>query len=272
MDAGAAPNYDPGMDGRDAIQLTPLQIDRYRRDGFVMVDGVLGDDEVDRFVAHSDDSAGNETYDAHGLRRHTVDPMWAQTACHRNVAGVASQLLNGAPRIVQTMYMRKAPGGPAAATDASRGIALHQDGHYLPNDPRTLMACWIALTDTDAANGGLCVVPGSHRGPLRPTRMNEDDDHVTWEHEHLMRDRDGGEWTQRFYAFRIDGLDAGDVAPLDVPRGAAVFFDGMTIHGSYANRTTDRPRVAFAVHFVKEGTWLYRADVQETVPALSSGQ
>jgi ectoine hydroxylase-related dioxygenase (phytanoyl-CoA dioxygenase family) len=40
------------------------------------------------------------------------------------------------------------------------GIALHQDTHYIPNTPNTLLACWIALSDTDETNGGLFVVPG----------------------------------------------------------------------------------------------------------------
>ena len=54
--------------------------------------------------------------------------------------------------IVQTMYMEKSPG------EESQGTALHQDTHYLPTDPNTLMACWIALSDTDKENGGLCVL------------------------------------------------------------------------------------------------------------------
>jgi ectoine hydroxylase-related dioxygenase (phytanoyl-CoA dioxygenase family) len=46
-----------------------------------------------------------------------------------------------------------------------------------------------------------------------------------------------------------------------------VFFTGLTIHGSYANRSPDRARRAFATHYVAEGTWVFRTDVQQTVPA-----
>lgn len=38
-----------------------------------------------------------------------ADPKFAYVAKHPNVAGVAAQILQGMPRIVQTMYMRKDP-------------------------------------------------------------------------------------------------------------------------------------------------------------------
>ena len=84
-----------------------------------------------------------------------------------------------------------------------------------------------------------------------------------------MRDREGREWTQRFYTFQVDDLDENRIQRLAVNAGSAVFFTGMTIHGSYANRSQGRERLAFAVHYVKEGTWVVRADVQDTVPVES---
>ena len=70
---------------------------------------------------------------------------------------------------------------------------------------------------------------------------------------------------ERFYSFEIDNLDPAAVRRLTVPKGAGVYFTGLTIHGSYAN-TSGRPRKAFATHYVKEGTFLPRKDIQETVP------
>ena len=93
-------------------------------------------------------------------------------------------------------------------------------------------------------------------------------DHQVWETEHLLRDREGKEWMERFYSFEIDGLDRSHLKFLAVPRGGGVFFSGMTIHGSYANRSKERVRRAFATHFVAQGTWVFRADVQATVAAL----
>ncbi|MCG8604746.1 hypothetical protein MJD09_07090, partial [bacterium] len=85
-----------------------------------------------------------------------------------------------------------------------------------------------------------------------------------WRQEYLMRNRSGEEWSQEFYSFEIEGIDPESVLKLSVPPGAGVFFTGMTIHGSYANTSPTRDRLAFAVHYVKEGSWCLRADVQET--------
>lgn len=247
-----------------SIQLTEDQIARYHEDGYLVVRGLLAPDEVDAFLAHEADPDTQKL--RNGLLTHLTDPQWRYLAMHPNVAGVARQLLRGMPRIVQTMYLRKAP-APEGETLGDAGVALHQDAHYLPTEPNTLMACWIAMSDTDPENGGLCVAPGSHKGPLRATRRNESREHASWEMEHLMRAPDGREWTQRFYSFQIEGLDKDkELVKLTVPRGDGVFFTSMTIHGSFANRSRDRQRLAFAVHFVKDGSWVYRCDVQNTTP------
>ncbi len=237
-------------------RLTTQQVSSYRRDGYLVLDRVLGEEEVDAFLAHQATRPDEMDYQ---LRTHLTDPQWRYLATHPNVAGVATQLIGGTPRIVQTMYMQK-----KAAEDAV-GVALHQDVHYLPAEPDTLMACWIALSDTGPHNGGLCVVPGSHRQGLRTTHPSSGDEHQNWGSEHLMRDRTGKEWMQDFYSFEIDDVDTDSIRTLEVPRGSGVFFASMTIHGSFANRSRTRDRLAWAVHYVKDGTWVLRADVQDTV-------
>lgn len=243
----------------DAPVLAPGDLERYAADGFLVVPGLLSREEVEGFVAYE---AGCDPAFRERLDNHTRDARWRAVAAHPRVAGAVRQILGGDPMIVQTMYMVKRPAEPG------KGTALHQDSHYLPNEPNTLMACWLAMGDTDGENGGLCVVRGSHRGGLQGTHKAGDaHEHQVWESEHLMRDRTGREWMQKFYSFEIDGLDRAAVVELEVPAGAGVFFTGLTIHGSYANRSAGRVRRAFATHFVARGTWVFRADVQNTVPA-----
>ena len=236
--------------------LTPEQINSYRTDGYLVVHDLLTDDEVEAYLSHENEANVASQY---GLRGHTEDPQYRYLATHPKIAGIASQLLESPLRVVQTMYLGKPAGG--------KGIALHQDCHYLPNEPNTLMACWVAMTDTDGENGGLCVVPGSHHGGLRSAHEKQgDQEHDAFEMNYPMRDRDGREWTQRMYRFEIDDLDPATIVRLTVPRGAGVFFTGLTIHGSFANHSPDRPRLAFATHYVREDTWLFRRDVQDTMP------
>ena len=238
-------------------QLNPAQIHHYRQNGYLVVDGLLTCTEVDAFVAYE---AGLDDIGPRGLKNHRDDAQWAQLAHHPNITGVVRQLLASSPRIVQTMYLDKAPRG-------GTGIALHQDTHYLRNEPNTLMACWIALSDTDPDNGGLCVVPGSNHGGLYDfTKVRDEGEHTSWEKPYPMRDRDGKEWEELMHSFDILGVEEDEIEQLTVAKGSAVFFTGLTVHGSYANHTPDRPRRAFATHYVGEETWLYRCDVQETEP------
>jgi len=237
------------------IKLTQAQLDTYRREGFLVVENLLTAAEVD-YVLSIDDRPIHSA----GLLGHTVDPVFRFVAHHPNVTGPAAQITGSHPRIVQTMYMSKAPQG-------GTGLALHQDCHYLENDPNTLMACWVAITDTSAENGGLCVVPGSHLGGLKSAHRNENtQEHDLWSFDYPMRDREGREYVVPMFSFEIDDIDPDAVLHLTVPKGSGVFFTGLTIHGSYANHSLDKPRKAFATHYVAEGTWLPRQDVQQTVP------
>lgn len=197
------------------------------------------------------------------LNRHAVDPAFGRLATHEVVLDVVRQLLENPikpPRILQTMYLNKTPDANAARL----GIALHQDTHYIPNTPNTLLACWLALTDTDESNGGLFVVPGSHKGELLPEGITVDDtNHAKWEMVHKMRGRDGKEWEQPFHSVDVTaaGFDASQALALQVPAGSAVFFSGMTVHGSYRNVSAEARR-AFATHYMDERSWVSRCDLQ----------
>ena len=244
--------------------LSPDQTAQYERDGYLVVHDLLTEEEVDAFVDYEAEDKPDGWIS--NLRHHADDPHWARLAKHPNVVSIARQLVGADPAVVQTMYMERQPAGDADV--GSKGIALHQDLHYLPTEPPTLLACWMAMNDTDAGNGGLCVVPGSHRrGLLTPVKNEDSEEHDAWEKDHLMRDREGKEWTRTFFSFDIDGLDESEIECLTIPKGAGVFFSGLTIHGSYGNRSKDRVRRAFATHYVADDSWVLRADVQDLVPA-----
>ena len=237
--------------------LTDEQRAFYDENGYLVIEDLLSTDEVDAFIEEQKREKPDEVR-AYALRRYLVDESWEGIAKHPKVADIVSGLIGGDPRIVQTMYMAKSPEG-------GTGVALHQDTHYIRNEPNTLMACWIAMSDTDGDNGGLCVVPGSHKRPLYETAPPDDvTEHAAWTKEYEMKDPDGKVWVEEMHSHQIVGLDEDEIVKLSVPKGGAVFFTSMTIHGSFANRSGDRPRLAFATHYVKDGTWVYRTDIQET--------
>jgi hypothetical protein len=105
-------------------------------------------------------------------------------------------------------------------------IPFHQDWTYTDERRHRPVFFWCSLVDTDLSNGGLSVVPGSHRWStgIRPSR----------EHE-------ASEGLQSELAARAQ--------PVALRAGQAVVFDPAMFHGSGANHT-DAPRPAFTVAVV----------------------
>ncbi len=112
----------------------------------------------------------------------------------------------------------------------ARGQALHQDNFYLKVEPGTCIAAWVALDPADRENGGLEVVPGTHR--MDVFCPEEADTSVSF---------------TRDYVPVPEGLEA---VPVDLEPGDVLFFNGQLVHGSQPNRTTDRFRRSFICHYV----------------------
>jgi phytanoyl-CoA hydroxylase len=238
--------------------LTNEQLDAYRKDGYVLVHDLLTDEEIVQFTKAVPDIA-NRNFPGGSLLGHVVDDAYRTIAHHPSITGPASQIIGGPIKIVQTMYLEKMGSGP--------GTAPHQDIYYLRNEPDTLMACWVALSDTDEENGGLCVIPGSQKTGFRAGRKTDNTaDHIQWEVMQDLIDPDGRKYQEPMVSFEIDGLDQSSFVPLTIPRGAGVFFNGWLVHGSFENRAPQRPRLAFATHYVHQDTWLYRQDIHDAVP------
>ena len=245
------------MPDSSAWNLSPDAVAQYHRDGYLIAPGLLSCEEVEAFKRHNQDVfAGLKRT---GLTNHLVDETWARTAGHPRIKAALTALMGGRPMCIQTMMLSKMPEG--------KGIAIHQDGYYIVTEPETLNACWIALDDADASNGGLCIVPGSHKGPYLEMVMPQDATrHASWTTTYEYRDRSGKTWAVPLHSAEVKGWDESREVILTVPAGGAVFFTGRTIHGSHRNDSSDRPRRAFACHYVREGSWVYRTDIQQQMP------
>lgn len=131
------------------------------------------------------------------------------------------QLLGDSFALTHNQFVTKCP----AAGDHASEIPLHQDDGYGTLDPPDDVTVWVALTDTTPANGCLVVAPGSHRDGLVEHRVAA--------HNPAFRE--------------AAGLS---VEPLELPRGHAVAFSGLLLHGSGDNRT-DSERVALFARYCR---------------------
>ncbi len=142
---------------------------------------------------------------------------------HPRIYDLVTEMI-GPAFAAQSMFYFKPPG--------ARGQALHQDNIFLQAHPETCLAAWIAIDRCDADNGGLMVVPGSHRYELQ-----------------CLEETDSSEsFTSRGVALP-DGMEVQQtvLAPGDV-----LFFHGSTVHGSGRNRTPDRFRRSLIFHYVPQ--------------------
>ncbi|ORY24470.1 phytanoyl-CoA dioxygenase family protein [Naematelia encephala] len=136
------------------------------------------------------------------------------------------QTLVGPAYGAQSMFYFKPP--------TARGQALHQDNMSLRAHPETCIAAWIAVDDADGENGGLMVVPGSHKHEtICPTPA---DPTLSFSNSEVKLPPG----MKRFQT----KLKAGDV----------LFFHGSLVHGSNPNRSDSRFRRALIFHYVPQSS------------------
>nr|XP_025872236.1 phytanoyl-CoA dioxygenase, peroxisomal isoform X1 [Vulpes vulpes] len=109
---------------------------------------------------------------------------------------------------------------------------LHQDEHYISFRPSNKIVCaWTAMEHIDRNNGCLCVLPGTHKGSLKPH------DYPNWE----------GGVNLMFYGIQ-DYDENSPRVHLVMEKGDTVFFHPLLIHGSGWNKTQGY-RKAICCHF-----------------------
>jgi hypothetical protein len=156
------------------------------------------------------------------MHPHRVNAIALRYLLDSRVAAILEQLFGEEPLAAQSMLYFKPPG--------ARGQALHQDNFYLKVEPGTCIAAWVALDPADCENGGLEVVPGTHRMDI--FCPEEADSAVSFTRE---------------YVPPPPGLEA---IPVDLAPGDVLFFNGSLVHGSHPNRTADRFRRSFICHYI----------------------
>jgi len=152
------------------------------------------------------------------------DESFQTLAYHPALVEVVGRLLGGEPEMFQEMALFKPPG-------IGREKPWHQDHAYFNLPEGTpVVGVWIALDEATLENGCMVFRPGGHHdGPM----------------PHFNR-RDWQICDTEFL-----GRTGAVAAP--IPRGGCLVFDGLTPHGTPANRSGKRRR-AVQFHYVLKGT------------------
>jgi phytanoyl-CoA hydroxylase len=207
-------------------------IERYRRDGVIVVEGVLDDvtrqrmkqvlaDLIERardVPTHDDvyDLEPTHSSSEPRVRRikkpHVVHPVFAEFMRSPRLLEVLSALLGpSGVRLHGSKLNLKSPeyGSP---------VEWHQDWAFYPHTNDDVLAVGVLLDDATPENGPLMVLPGSHRGP-------------TYDHHGA-----DGHFCGAMDPARA-GLDFAAAVPLLAPAGSCSFHHVRAVHGSAQNRS-----------------------------------
>jgi hypothetical protein len=224
----------------DAL-LDEATVQGFERDGFVVIDGLLTVEELDRFARIVTDAVADRTRDddvpleeKSRYQQSFVQCMnlWEDTPAvrpltfHPRLGQAAAELL-GVPcvRLWHDQALYKQPGG--RPTDA------HQDHPYWPIAETASVTAWVPFEGSTLASGAMGYLPGTHAIGLR-------------------------RFVNIFFGEPEDILADPEVAGIEpvfveVPKGSVAFHHGLTVHLANAN-TTDRPRAVHTMIYIPDGS------------------
>ncbi len=226
------------------------QVERFKADGFLLVEEFFTDDELERYGESVDVAVRHRTADDH--RQLAEKNLYEQTfvqcmrlwedhpdvvpfTFHPKLCAAAAALLEtDCVRLWHDQALYKEAGG--RQTDA------HLDYPFWPVDKPDLVSVWIPFEDVHPGGGMMSYVQGSHAAGI--TQFVD------------IGQLRGGE--------PYDLLAQPEVAELPLvavaaPKGSAIFHHACTIHTADAN-DTDRTRRVFTMVYMADGLRRSRDD------------
>lgn len=226
------------------IVLTPEQIASFHERGFLSIPQISSPDEVSRLrevlgrlfearagwnegaqfdlLAAGDDDESTLTQIINPFH---YAPELRETRFRANAASIARQLLGdeAAPTFEHSILKREGNGAPTP---------WHQDEAYRASDAFEYqqISIWMPLQDSDARQGCLQYIPGSHRVGVLPHRRVNDD--------------------PRVHSIECDpsAFDASQAVACPLPAGGAVIHAGSILHCAGPNESST-PRLAYTLAF-----------------------
>jgi phytanoyl-CoA hydroxylase len=200
-------NQTQTMDG----VLTPEQVARYVRDGYVVVPNLIGEEVAQEWKAIlkarlAEEGKLNEPSGVRVWMSDELDAFTRSRVLDDKIGQILQQLIGPHVEFLSVKAVFK----NAKTTFNS---PWHQDWFYWQGSPK--ISIWIALDDATPENGCLRMVPGTHQRVFEMTIV------------------EGGPGFNR--QVTDEALQGLPIETLPVRRGDAVFFHDLALHGSTPN-------------------------------------
>ena len=262
-----------------------LSVDEYvafRRDGFLIVRGLVSPADVDQLREHTEDlmqgrlreqqeSMDADVVHADGQRIQKLQrppenlspeakaDFWLRIhmlhrqldiherfLLHPRVLDVLEAIIGPDVLAMQSMLFLKGPGKP--------GQGFHQDSYYIPTYPDSLCGAWLAIDDVDEENGCMYFTPGSQYEPIYPPVETYGFGDATLAGIEKVAGVSDTDDAKNDLALDCetevwrDGCGVNETAAL-MKIGDVAFFGGHVLHRSFTNDSKKRFRRSFVGHY-----------------------
>ena len=208
--------------------LTQEQIDRFWRDGCVFPIRVMSPDQAADIRRRLETHEAKDGKPLHGDLRHKSHLLFtwlADLVRHSRIVDAIEDLYGPDLLCWTTNFFIKEAHNPAF-------VSWHQDSTYWGLNKPDVVTAWIALTASNASNGAMEFMPGTHTADQIPHRD------TFAKHNLLTRGQEVAVEVDQSKAVRID-LEPGEISLHHV----------RLVHGSPPNPSNDR-RIGFAVRYI----------------------
>ncbi len=230
-------------------ELTEQQIQSYRENGFLVVEGFLNDEELahwrrvtEEAVAQRLEASAGKNFAQALTNQADPDAYYAQvfTQCIKLAdthAGMRALMFD--PRLGRMAATLAGVDGIRIWHDQAlfkppfgNPTAWHLDNPYWSFSSRDAISIWVALDDATLGNGCMWYIPGSHK---------------TATFQNVGIGQNLGDLFKVYPRWR-------EIEPVacPCPAGSAAFHNGLTAHGAGANMT-NRPRRAMTCTYMPDG-------------------
>lgn len=210
-------------------RLTELQVEQYKRDGFVSPVRVMSEDDAASLREKLETFERAQEAPIHGTQKTKCSLLfpWAYDLFAGDAVLDAVEDLIG-PNILQYQC-----GVWIKEPETGSYVSWHQDSTYYGMDPMELVSAWVALSPATAETGCMQVLPGSHKAGQLPVDYTEVSD------DNLLA---SGQSTRY-------PIDESKIVLMDLQPGEMSLHHVALVHSSRPNHGNDR-RIGIAGGYI----------------------
>ncbi len=199
-------------------RLTTAQVEQYERDGFVGPIEVMSEDEALTYRRRLEEAEARYPDALNPTSRNNAHYAFSfldEIAHHEAILDAVEDIIGPDIMLWGTVLFIKDANSPGFVT-------WHQDVTYSGHEPHDGVTPWLALSPVTPESGCIRMLPGTHKGPIRPHEDTFHADNI------LTRGQ------------QLNGIDGGGAVDVVLRPGQMSLHHLRVIHSSQPNQSSDR--------------------------------